>query len=172
MDAQAMMEAAALTQSVQNARATLVGALSGVEAEEQVSAIEQYITLRMSEQEHRVGGTFQTLFTRADESVRQLQHEMLASEQLHIQQLQKLSADEQRVSSIVTSLNDAFADVEKKHYVLKREAVTTLEQEKTRVDAMYQDLVAELKKQFAEDRSASETQHKKVQAQMLVAQQL
>ena len=76
------------------------------------------------------------------------------------------------MSSIVTSLNDAFADVEKKHYVLKREAVTTLEQEKTRVDAMYQDLVAELKKQFAEDRSASETQHKKVQAQMLVAQQL
>ena len=87
MDAQSMMEAAALTQQVQNARANLVGALSGVEAEEQANAIDQYITLRMREQEHRVGGTFQTLFTRADESVRQFQHEMSASEQLHIQQL-------------------------------------------------------------------------------------
>ena len=37
---------------------------------------------------------------------------------------------------------------------------------------MYKYLIPELKKQFAEDRSASEAQHQKVQAQMLAAQQV
>ena len=50
--------------------------------------------------------------------------------------------------------------------MLNQEAETRLEQKKTRVDLMYRDLIAELKKQFGK------AQHQKVHAQMRIAQQI